>query len=274
MPMTPSLQPSVFAAGRTSLGSQCNASAKAGPDTARGPRRRISVQDLYLGVPSSDVHPSILPRVYIPRWPSTYPSLRRDERLETSAHPNATSPQMRPSNSAWTQPRIGTPPQPAQTFPRADTMHFAGPPRKSSHPPPYAIRQKATAPWRRYAQNPKQLGVVVLAILSVLFLLFKLLSGSGSSEQEHTQRAPRGHPNVVLVTPFEPGMSKSLVQTIKQNREGYAKKHGTHTSREPHAGPRLLTLAQDTPPSFPTLPTTRSRTRRSAGASCRLCGTR
>ena len=105
-------------------------------------------------------------------------------------------------------------------------MHFAGPPRKSSHPPPYALKPKRTVFWRRHSLNARFIAVVVLGALSILLLLFRLLGGLSSAADTFT-KAPRGEPNVVLVTTIDPNLGKDLVAALKHNRDAYANQHGT-----------------------------------------------
>jgi hypothetical protein len=43
-------------------------------------------------------------------------------------------------------------------------------------------------------------------------------------------RIPTGAPEVVIVTVLDPSMSEEYVATVKENRQDYAKRHGTAPS--------------------------------------------
>lgn len=98
-------------------------------------------------------------------------------------------------------------------------MHFAFPPRKTSHPPPYAPVSRP-APQRR-----RQLQLGGLAIFSVLALY--LLVSYVRAPSAYSDHAPTGYPDVVIVTVFDHDtMSSEYVSRIKENREDYARRHG------------------------------------------------
>ena len=100
-------------------------------------------------------------------------------------------------------------------------MHFALPPRKTSHPPPYA-RASRSSPIRR-----KQLQVVGLLAGTALVLIYfatRLFSSP-------TERTPAGTPEVVLVTLLDDAtMSDEYRERIMENRRYYASKQGLHHS--------------------------------------------
>ena len=96
-------------------------------------------------------------------------------------------------------------------------MHFAMPPRKTSHPPPYA-RASRSSPIRR-----KQLQFIALVAFALLFLIYLGTRLFGSS----AERAPPGTPEVVVVTLLdEATMSDEYRARIMENRKYYAEKNG------------------------------------------------
>ena len=96
-------------------------------------------------------------------------------------------------------------------------MQFALPPRKTSHPPPYA------RPSRTSSVRKRQLQVGAVAGCTLLFLIF-LASRLFSSSAE---RPPPGTPNVLLVTILDhESMSKEYISRIEENRKDYAARHG------------------------------------------------
>ncbi|GAB7352888.1 hypothetical protein MBLNU459_g3483t1 [Dothideomycetes sp. NU459] len=97
-------------------------------------------------------------------------------------------------------------------------MHFAFPPRKSSHPPPYAARSSRS----RYLRYSRVQFIAILAIgaLVTLYLLSFLFSGPSAPS------IPAGTPKAVIVTPLDPSLSESYKDAIKANRRHYAQKHG------------------------------------------------
>lgn len=99
----------------------------------------------------------------------------------------------------------------------SDKMHFALPPRKSSHPPPYA-RTHRSSPVRR---KNLQFGILIgCATLALLYLASQFFSDSPAT-------IPPGTPEIVIVTLIDPdSMSQEYISKIKENREHYAAKHG------------------------------------------------
>ncbi|KOS19154.1 hypothetical protein ESCO_001309 [Escovopsis weberi] len=99
-------------------------------------------------------------------------------------------------------------------------MHFAYPPRKDSNPPPFRPRSARLPSLRR--NRLRAIALVVLALVAGWWLL------SGPSlpgpAREHV---PSGQPPVVIVTVLDaPSYSSAYLQTIKDNRNLYAQKHG------------------------------------------------
>ncbi|KAL1305179.1 hypothetical protein AAFC00_002100 [Neodothiora populina] len=102
-------------------------------------------------------------------------------------------------------------------------MHFAFPPRKSSNPPPYAMRSSRSYAGSRFftrASRLQQLLVVVLGAFTTIWLVARLFGGSSAPS------IPAGTPRAVVVTTIDPSLSPSYKEAIKSNRKHYAEKHG------------------------------------------------
>ena len=98
-------------------------------------------------------------------------------------------------------------------------MHFALPPRKTSHPPPYTRTYRST-PIRR---KQLQVGAIIACAILVLIYLARRLFA------ESAERAPPGTPETILVTLLDPdGMSKEYMNRIIENRKYYAAKQGQY----------------------------------------------
>ena len=98
-------------------------------------------------------------------------------------------------------------------------MHFALPPRKTSHPPPYA-RASRSSPIRR---KQLQLGALVLSAVLLLIYLGTSLFKPGR------ERIPAGTADVVIVTVLDDAtMSQDYIDRIVENRKYYAEKQGNH----------------------------------------------
>lgn len=107
-------------------------------------------------------------------------------------------------------------------------MHFALPPRKTSHPPPYARNTSNTHIHRRRRQL--QLGgYSVLALLTLYLVLRYILL----ADSDHARTGPSGidgRQDIVIVTVLEDGlMSENYIHMVKKNREHYAAQHGKIT---------------------------------------------
>lgn len=102
-------------------------------------------------------------------------------------------------------------------------MHFALPPRKSAHPPPFT----RAAHLNNASQRRRQLqyaSYVVLGILS-LYLLYNAFLTSATPTSAPTEIDPRS--TVCIVTVFDQtSMSAKAIQQVKHNREDYAARHG------------------------------------------------
>ena len=105
-------------------------------------------------------------------------------------------------------------------FRRAAIMQFALPPRKSSHPPPYA-RSPRSSLYRR--KRLKTGAAIACGAVAFLYILLRLLSSSSSSTIEII---PAGTPEVVIVTLLDPALGKEYIAKIKENRDDYASRHG------------------------------------------------
>ena len=100
-------------------------------------------------------------------------------------------------------------------------MHFAYPPRKNSNPPPFGQRSSQIPPILRRIRK----STLVLVLLGVIGLVC-LLVGLGG-EQPYHEHVPSGNPPVVVVTVFDNSQySTSYLESIRNNREQYAARHG------------------------------------------------
>lgn len=112
-------------------------------------------------------------------------------------------------------------------------MHFALPPRKSSHPPPYA-RASRPLPLRR---KQLQLGGLIIGALIVLIYLI------ASRLRPSKAYVPYGTPEVVIVTLLdEPTMSQAYRNKVVENRQYYADKHGMSDQSFGQHGSELMSL--------------------------------
>ncbi|KAF2236538.1 glycosyltransferase family 34 protein [Viridothelium virens] len=101
-------------------------------------------------------------------------------------------------------------------------MHFAFPPRKSSHPPPYAVRSSRSSPLLR-RQRLRNWGLLATLAVFTIFLLSRY-SGTGGSE-----KIPSGTPPCVIVTIIDQEAPSAFIRAIKDNRNDYAARHGYGT---------------------------------------------
>ena len=143
-------------------------------------------------------------------------------------------------------------------------MHFALPPRKTSHPPPYA-RYRSRPPLLRRSRL-RSIAIIACGALAVLLLFFRL-------SRSASDRPPPGTPPVVIVTPVDEDMfSRSYISKIKKNRDRYAARHGMvkkHPTRMPSTILAEHELAtQDTRPSSPQSETTTSKVHQWGGLEC------
>ncbi|KAK4166161.1 family 34 putative glycosyltransferase [Cladorrhinum sp. PSN259] len=104
-------------------------------------------------------------------------------------------------------------------------MHYAYPPRKASHPPPYAPRTSRNIPGLR-RNRAKLLAIVGLFFITVIWLLTR----PSSHHAVPSPHKPSGNPPVVIVTVLdETTYDKDYLDTIRENRLKYAEKHGYKT---------------------------------------------
>ncbi len=112
-------------------------------------------------------------------------------------------------------------------------MHFALPPRKTSHPPPYVRNSNLTAAAQRRRKLIQLLAYAVLSLLT-LYLVYEFVSafrvGNG---REDDATAIEGPQDVVIVTVFDNAtMSEDYMRIVRANRVDYAARHGiTGTAR-------------------------------------------
>ena len=91
------------------------------------------------------------------------------------------------------------------------------PPRKTSHPPPYA-RASRSSPIRR---KQLQLGALILCGLFLIIYLGTSLFKPGK------ERIPRGTAEIVIVTVLDDEiMSEGYRERVVENRKHYAEKQG------------------------------------------------
>jgi mannan polymerase II complex MNN11 subunit len=68
---------------------------------------------------------------------------------------------------------------------------------------------------------------VIIVLFTFLFGIFLLSRRRGGPDPYH-EHEPTGNPPVVIVTVVDPSkFSGSYIKSIKENREQYARKHGT-----------------------------------------------
>lgn len=106
-------------------------------------------------------------------------------------------------------------------------MHFAYPPRKSSHPHPYTSRQSRST-WFRRPIRLQSLAVAAVGAIFLLWLVIHVLSGGSGSSSRRTY-IPPGTPKAVVVTVFEEADKEAWRDGIMENRRDYASRHGYTT---------------------------------------------
>jgi mannan polymerase II complex MNN11 subunit len=104
-------------------------------------------------------------------------------------------------------------------------MHFALPPRKTSHPPPYVRNNALTAAVRR-RKRIQILAYVVLTFLTV-FLGFRVLRALFGAANHDGNGRIEGLQAIVIVTVFDETMlSEEYMRMVRTNRDDYAARHG------------------------------------------------
>lgn len=100
-------------------------------------------------------------------------------------------------------------------------MHFAYPPRKSSNPAPFRPRASGIAMPRK--ARLRTIAIILLVCIGLVYLIF-----SPSKKSPYHERQPSGSPHVVIVTVTDTRhYSKDYLSSVQENRETYAKRHGT-----------------------------------------------
>lgn len=108
-------------------------------------------------------------------------------------------------------------------------MHFAYPPRKNSNPPPFGRRSANIPPILRRLRKR----TLLLGLLGIAGLIYLLLGPK--RETPYREHVPSGKPPVVVVTVFDHSQySTSYLESIRNNREQYAKRHGKATVAIPY----------------------------------------
>ncbi|KAF2803514.1 alpha-1,6-mannosyltransferase [Mytilinidion resinicola] len=106
-------------------------------------------------------------------------------------------------------------------------MHFAMPPRKSSRPPPYAMRNSRSfnLPRAFRRRDYRFLAILIAGCFSIICFLTYMFSSGGSS----ADYIPAGSAPVVIVTVFPMSAEAEFVEKIKKNRNDYAMRQGYAT---------------------------------------------
>ena len=103
-------------------------------------------------------------------------------------------------------------------------MHFALPPRKTSHPPPYARAAAKSSASNLRRRQIRTLGYVVLGALTLYLILTFFFSLSTTQDSDQIE----DDVDIVIVTVFDhETMSNDYIKMIRANRDDYAARHGT-----------------------------------------------
>ena len=106
-------------------------------------------------------------------------------------------------------------------------MHFALPPRKASHPLPYARKPPPPPNAQRNRRQLQILGYVTLSVLTFLLVL-KYFWSSGRNVEDGPSEI-EGRQDIVIVTVFNNDtMSDEYMRMIRSNRDHYASRHGRY----------------------------------------------
>jgi mannan polymerase II complex MNN11 subunit len=106
-------------------------------------------------------------------------------------------------------------------------MHFALPPRKTSHPPPYVRNSNLTAAAQRRRKQIQFLAYAVLGLLTLYLVIKAFLSFRTADGQDNNASSIEGPQDIVIVTVFDHAtMSEDYMGIIKANRGDYAARHG------------------------------------------------
>ncbi|KIW24944.1 uncharacterized protein PV07_10622 [Cladophialophora immunda] len=135
-------------------------------------------------------------------------------------------------------------------------MHFALPPRKTSHPPPYVRNSNLTAASQRRRKQFQLGAYFVLGILTLYLVVRFVLSFDLTGEHNDGATSIEGPQDIVLVTVFDnETMNEDYMRIVKTNRDDYARRHGyknfyTNTTAYFH-------LVDPSPLSWSTIPAMR-----------------
>lgn len=98
------------------------------------------------------------------------------------------------------------------------------PPRKTSRPPPYAVRNSRSSLKALFARDRLRfLAVILFGCIGIIYLFGRLFSS------ESSEVIPAGTPLVVIVTAINKSWDPAFVEKIKKNRQDYAARHGYTT---------------------------------------------
>jgi hypothetical protein len=169
------------------------------------------------------------PGCTVPRL--TFPPTSRRNRV--AAHGTSTTPIVRIEHffvgvgtafkraRHYQGPSIQREPAASERRLRSTNMHFAYPPRKNSHPPPFRPRSSKLPLIRRTRIN----AILLIFVTFLVGLFFFTRSWGGSSAYQEHQ--PSGNPPVVIVTLLDEGVyNGGYLSTVKENRKHYAAQHG------------------------------------------------
>ena len=107
-------------------------------------------------------------------------------------------------------------------------MHFALPPRKTSHPPPYVRNSNLTVAAQRRRKQIQLLAYLVLGLLTLYLVYEFLLPFTVRHGHENDAGAIEGPQDVVIVTVFDNAtMGEDYMKIVRANRVDYAARHGT-----------------------------------------------
>jgi mannan polymerase II complex MNN11 subunit len=111
-------------------------------------------------------------------------------------------------------------------------MHFALPPRKTSHPPPYVRNSTLTAAAQRRRKQFQLLAYTVLGLLTLYLVVEVCLSFSATDDAGYGATDIQGAQDIVIVTVFDTtSMSEDYMRIVRANRDDYAARHGIPVCR-------------------------------------------
>src|SRR5689334_170362 len=106
-------------------------------------------------------------------------------------------------------------------------MHFALPPRKTSHPPPYVRNSNLTAAAQRRRKQLQLLAYAVLGLLTLYLVVEFVFSFGAAEDHDHAATDIQGAQDIVIVTVFDnASMSEDYMRIVRANRDDYAARHG------------------------------------------------